>query len=294
MIYASGSHENGQCGNGVTGGRLSAPGKTTYDYDDYPILIRPFTKSKIVAVASGNQHSLAMDAEGLVYAWGFAGFGRLGLGDQVDKKIPTMIPQYAGNPSTRARDITCGPTCSIIVDKQGLYRIAGKWKLTGDGSSGSPYTYFKTIPDIASCNTIKAISGGNGHFLTIPSENDGITSVAFGQNCIGELGLGPREPKNSGKPIEIQRLRGIEVMDLAASNATMYWLARPGKALEALSRWPEEVDSPDDCLICGKDSDDDLVECEKCEKPCHVGCNDPPLDGVPDGEWLCPSCNGIQ
>jgi alpha-tubulin suppressor-like RCC1 family protein len=293
-VYATGSHENGQCGNGVTGARISGPGKTSFDYDDYPVLLRPFTKNKIVGIASGNQHSMAMDEEGMVYTWGFAGYGRLGLNDQVDKKVPTMVPQYARNPNTRARDIVCGPTCSIVIDKQGIYQIAGKWKLTGDGSSGSPYTYFKSVQDIVSCKTIKAASGGNGHFLTIPSESGGVTSVGFGQNCIGELGLGDDEPKNSTRPAEIKPLQGVDVIDLAAGGSTTYWVVKPGEAVEALKRWPEEVDSPDDCMVCGKDTDDDLIECEKCETPCHLKCNDPPLDAVPEGEWLCSTCTAQQ
>ena len=40
---------------------------------------------KIIKIASGNQHSLALDSEGNVYAWGYAGYCRLGLGDQKDK-----------------------------------------------------------------------------------------------------------------------------------------------------------------------------------------------------------------
>lgn len=230
----------------------------------------------------------------MVYAWGFAGYGRLGLGDTLDKKIPTMIPQYSRNLVNRARDIACGPACSIIVDKQGLYQIAGKWKLTGDGSSGSPYTSFKRVPDIASCKTIKAVSGGNGHFLTIPSESGGVTSVGFGQSCIGELGLGEGEPKNSTKPVEIETLRGVDVIDLAAGAATTYWVAKPGEAVEALERWPAEIESPDDCGVCGKGEGSEMIECEKCETPCHLGCSDPALDAVPEGEWLCSTCSEQQ
>jgi ribosomal protein L37AE/L43A len=47
-------------------------------------------------------------------------------------------------------------------------------------------------------------------------------------------------------------------------------------------------------MVCGKDTDDDLIECEKCETPCHLKCNDPPLDAVPEGEWLCSTCTAQQ
>jgi hypothetical protein len=296
-VYAAGSHENGQCGNGQTGGRLSGPGKMVFDYDDEPRLIRPFTESKIVQIASGSQHSLAMDSEGLVWAWGYAGYGRLGLGDQVDKKIPTMIDQFARSPHTRAKEIACGPACSIVIDGQRLYQIAGRWKTTGDGSSGSPYTYFKSVQDIVSCRIIKAVSGGNGHFLIIPSEVEGnVTSVGFGQNMSnGELGLGDDEPKNSTRPVEIVPLRGVDVFDVAAGNVTTYWLAKPGQPLESLNRWPLNIESTDTCLVCQKpDEEDSMVECEKCESPVHLKCHDPVLSDVPEGEWFCPACEKEQ
>lgn len=28
----------------------------------------------------------------------------------------------------------------------------------------------------------------------------------------------------------------------------------------------------------------------KCDAPYHLGCLDPPLSAVPDGEWFCPGC----
>jgi hypothetical protein len=28
----------------------------------------------------------------------------------------------------------------------------------------------------------------------------------------------------------------------------------------------------------------------KCDTPYHLGCLDPPLSAIPDGEWFCPNC----
>ena len=30
----------------------------------------------------------------------------------------------------------------------------------------------------------------------------------------------------------------------------------------------------------------------QCDYPYHLGCLDPPLSAVPDGEWFCPPCSG--
>lgn len=45
-------------------------------------LVQGLKDVKVVKIASGNQHSLALDADGYVYGWGEGGYCRLGLGDQ--------------------------------------------------------------------------------------------------------------------------------------------------------------------------------------------------------------------
>jgi alpha-tubulin suppressor-like RCC1 family protein len=48
-------------------------------------LIQSLQGKKITQIASGSQHSLALDADGYVYAWGHAGYSRLGLEDTTDR-----------------------------------------------------------------------------------------------------------------------------------------------------------------------------------------------------------------
>lgn len=31
--------------------------------------------------------------------------------------------------------------------------------------------------------------------------------------------------------------------------------------------------------------------CDRCDRGCHIFCLSPPLETVPEGEWLCPTCN---
>lgn len=49
------------------------------------VLITGLQDKRITQVASGSSHSLALDDLGHVYAWGNAGYARLGLGDQKDR-----------------------------------------------------------------------------------------------------------------------------------------------------------------------------------------------------------------
>ncbi|EFN52332.1 hypothetical protein CHLNCDRAFT_139139 [Chlorella variabilis] len=46
------------------------------------------------------------------------------------------------------------------------------------------------------------------------------------------------------------------------------------------------------CLVCG-DSEKEarvMLECDRCLAGCHLGCLSPPLQEVPEGEWVCPAC----
>ncbi|WRT70196.1 uncharacterized protein IL334_007190 [Kwoniella shivajii] len=294
QVYASGSSECGQLGNGKTGERLVKAGKLTYDVEVPPRLIQGFEKRKIVQIASGNQHSLALDEEGYVYAWGYAGYSRLGLQDQKDRLVPTIVPHFAGNNiATRAESILCGPTSSVVVDRQKMMLIAGKFKLTGDGSTGQPYTYFKYIQELMACKVLKASCGGCTHFLTTSAAGGGVMTVGFGQGCLyGELGLGPDLGKSATKPQVIEPLSGADVIDVAGGAFFSLFLAQPNAALSEIDRYPEHIESPSTCLACDEDRyNEDPMECERCDSPYHPDCLDPPLDGPPDGEWFCPACS---
>lgn len=84
LVFSFGSAEKGQLGNGTTGERITTGNKTAFDIEyqpsqhssiflKSPILITSFqvyvkemSGKKIVKIASGQQHSLALDETGFV------------------------------------------------------------------------------------------------------------------------------------------------------------------------------------------------------------------------------------
>jgi alpha-tubulin suppressor-like RCC1 family protein len=50
------------------------------------------TKSDWIKVACGRDHYMAVDVAGNVYVWGTGSYGRLGLGDSLDRASPTAVP----------------------------------------------------------------------------------------------------------------------------------------------------------------------------------------------------------
>lgn len=179
--------------------------------------------------------------------------------------IPTLIPYFCGsNESSRAEQISAGPSCSTVVDRRGTYyvsavkfrrarifhlrcaehaifsllpapsrhctplrcslspvQMAGKFKHTGDGSSGSPYTTFKFFQELLGRRTRGISTGANSHLVIVdaPKEEGGeegaVMAIGFGQKCENyELGCGVEVPKNSSKPRRIEGLNGLELIGL--------------------------------------------------------------------------------
>ncbi|TFK62794.1 RCC1/BLIP-II [Pluteus cervinus] len=293
-VFSFGSAEKGQLGNGTTGERITTGNKTAYDIEPYPIYIKELDGKQIVQITSGPQHSAAVDIEGVVYVWGYNGYCRLGLGNQVDVLKPKAVPQFAGpNKPTMGAMVVGGPSNTVVVDRQGMYWMAGKWKNSGEGSSGSPYSTFRVMQDIMTCKILLARCGGVTHWALTPDDDDPVMTVGWGQNAAnGELGLGPDEPKSATKPTRHVPLTGIEVFDIAAGQNTTLFLAPPSEKMSDVPRHPLEVNPPATCVACSTDhgEDDDPLECEKCDSPYHLQCLTPPLSAVPAGEWFCPEC----
>ncbi|CDO70139.1 hypothetical protein BN946_scf184783.g23 [Trametes cinnabarina] len=276
-VFAFGSEEKGQLGNGQAGERIVSAGKSAFDYETEPILVKGLADRKIVQIACGAQHALALDSEGRVFGWGYNGYCRLGLGNQQDALVPKMIPQFAGpNEITMGAFIVAGPSNSVVIDKQGMYWMAGKWKNTGDGeihgspssrsvtlklaltgSGGQPFSTFKLIQDIMGCKILYAACGGVTHWA-IAQEDDGVMTIAWGQGAQnGELGLGPNEPKSATKPLQHKPLTGIDVFQIAAGQNTTFFLVQPNEKYSDLPRHPVDIEAPELCVVCDKDNGDD-------------------------------------
>jgi alpha-tubulin suppressor-like RCC1 family protein len=295
-VYTFGSGEKGQLGNGTTGERITTGNKTAYDVEPYPLLVKEIQDKKIVQISCGQQHTIALDSTGVVYVWGYNGYCRLGLGNQVDVLKPKAVPQFTGpNPTTMATRVTAGPTNSVVVDKQMMYWMAGKWKNSGEGSSGSPYSTFRYIQDIMGCRMSFVACGGVTHWGLTTDEDGSLMTVAWGQNAAnGELGLGNDQPKSATKPTKHEPLTGVEIIDIAPGQNTTLFLAVPSDKFSELPRHPEDIDASQHCVTCreeDKNDEDTSLQCDKCDDPYHLRCLNPPLASVPDGEWFCQKCH---
>ncbi|CED84407.1 Uncharacterized conserved protein, contains RCC1 domain [Phaffia rhodozyma] len=299
-VYSFGSAEFGQLGHGKTGEHIISSGKNGFEVSWEPKLIKALDDKKIVQIASGNSHSLALDSEGFVYVWGYNGYCRLGLGHQKDQLLPVVVPQFAQEKVIlRAKSIACGPASSMVIDNQSMLLVAGRWKTTGEGSSGAPYTTFRFMSDMMQCKVTKVCAGSSAFFALSanpekPAGTDEMITIGWGQAIQhGELAVGEGQPKSMTRPAKNFTLDGIKILDAACSAYTTVFLAEPSDAFSELPRHPLIEGLEDEpCAICRKNDSPGALEplaCDFCERAFHPSCLTPPLTAIPEEpEWFCP------
>ena len=89
-VWAWGDRDYGQVGNGTFGdGDPLPPTTIPDDVVDSPV---PVSINNVIAIAAGGHHTLALKADGTVWAWGSADFGQLGDGTVGDANDLLISP----------------------------------------------------------------------------------------------------------------------------------------------------------------------------------------------------------
>lgn len=140
-VYAWGSNWNGQLGNGKTGrGTHSATPQAA---------VGPNGKGALtgaVSIAAGALHSVAVAADGTVYAWGYNGTGQVPEGGrggfwETQGKRSIGVPTAAlvtGKPAKTFNNglaVAAGYEATYVLDKDGHVHAAG-WSMYGEQASG--------------------------------------------------------------------------------------------------------------------------------------------------------------
>jgi alpha-tubulin suppressor-like RCC1 family protein len=82
-------------------GRLGHNNGTMYQLDEYiptEVVDTAFSEVKVVMVSVGCAHTVAVSEGGTLYVWGARMFGRLGLGDEDDRMVPTKVANFGRSP----------------------------------------------------------------------------------------------------------------------------------------------------------------------------------------------------
>ncbi|KAI1316420.1 hypothetical protein EDD11_009983 [Mortierella claussenii] len=289
QLWAFGSPEYGQLGNKTNGQYLQQSNRLVHIPQTSPVLVAALKDKVVTQVACGTNHTLAL-TEGMVYSWGFGGYGRLGHSKQEDLWSPMPIEQFAGsNKISRATKIAAGSSFSMALDGQSQFWLWGKWKTTGDGGGGTPWMYPRTLYDLNGWS-FKAIAGGNVTLFCLPTTEP--CTVAWGQNALhSELGYGEGEARSSTKPDKVRPLEGLTMLDISCGLGHTLLLCKPGQEkLQDMPKWPM-LDVEEHCIEClSAEDEDSMLLCDKCDSGTHLQCTVPRLQAVPDVDWFCQSC----
>ncbi|MFN0028226.1 MAG: RCC1 domain-containing protein [Acidimicrobiales bacterium] len=175
-VWALGLNEFGQLGTTTNNGASVANSVAT----QVPGL------TNIVAVAAGKHHSLALAADGTVWAFGLNDFGQLGstsnLGASVANPTPAVIAGLSG-----VIAIEAGDSHSLAVRADGSTWSFGSNQFGQLGRSGnSGNTTPNPVPaQITSLSDATSVSGGDSYSFSLLVTG---SVRGFGVNNVGQLG----------------------------------------------------------------------------------------------------------
>lgn len=174
-VHCWGNNQNGQLGDG-----------TTTD-SNIPKTVVGLV-GQVAAIAAGDNHSCALNTDGVVTCWGANVNGQLGNGGKADSTSAT----YVGAPIRGVAAITAGASHTCALTTKGAVYC---WGQNDQGQLGDGTNTLSTIPRLATglAKGVAAITAGADH--TCALTNSG-TVKCWGRNAKAQLGAGGTSDSN--------------------------------------------------------------------------------------------------
>lgn len=199
-----------------------------------PCLVALNSGVRIVSVAAGGRHTLALSDVGQVWGWGYGGEGQLGLGSRirmVSSPHPVLCIDSSSSlrkdrarglshgcsgsegqglrvPGNYIKRIACGGRHSAVITDAGALLTFG-WGLYGQCGQGS--TDDELSPTCVSSLLgirIESVAAGLWHTVCISADGD---LYAFGGNQFGQLGTGAEQAETLPRLLDAPNLENMHV-----------------------------------------------------------------------------------
>ncbi len=155
--------------------------------------------AKVVQVAAGRYHSLALLSDGTVYAWGRNNAGQLGDSTNIDRDTPVSVSALNDNDVIA---LAGGHFHSLALRSNGT---VWAWGDNFNGQLGNGTNIFSYTPvQVLDITDAKAIAAGDLHSLALL--NDG-TVRSWGYNALGQLGN--NTTTNANAPVVVSGLSSV-------------------------------------------------------------------------------------
>jgi len=204
-VWAYGQNTYGQLGIG------------TQETTDNPIKINFETGVKIVDIACGEEHSMALDSTGNVYVWGRNNYFQLGNSTDIFVSSPKKIESIAN-----AIKIAAGNSNSFVITQD---KNAYSWGLNANGECGiGSYTNKITVTKAKFLSDVIDIKPGKNHTIALKSTGE---VFATGSNLYGELGFGEQETRKINTFRKINLLSNV--VEIGTGDSHSLALNKDGK-----------------------------------------------------------------
>ncbi|WP_026189625.1 RCC1 domain-containing protein [Salinispora mooreana] len=212
-LLAWGSNHDGQLGNGTT----VSSGE--------PVPVRLPAGVRVVAVAVGANHSVALTSTGSLLAWGANDSGQLGNGTVTSSSTPIAVHLPSG---TVVAALAAGRDHNLVLTATGPAALLA-WGANSEGQLGDGTVFGRSTPVAVALPPgpiVTAIAGGGDHSLALTADG---AALAWGSNSRGQLGDGTTT--DSLVPVTAVLPAGTEATAVAAGRMHSAVLTSDGTAL---------------------------------------------------------------
>jgi len=246
-VFAAGTPENGQTGMGSEGKEIRGK-KEIFHYEYQPKEIDLFIEKEdgetvshgqpnIVYIASGTNHSCAIDDQQRLFTWGFGGYGRLGHNSTANELRPRLMKCWyrtTGRADGGVTKVWCGNSFNIVdtIIERCKYMF-GQYNTTKEANM-----YPKFMDDLQGWNVRDVACSGSGYLICADDSLIGSQpSPGYGQ-----LAMGPGK-KASAQPILITKMKDLFVLRTGQGYMHSCFIVRDTttKDQEAIEKFPTMV-----------------------------------------------------